>query len=220
MTGHCLEDHPLGLVTRLDERLDDLQPLDRALLLLSLRGLDDLAQRERLLLEVEVAEQVTHGLGAHAAPEVDPEAVGRSEAVLQLAEDLLVADDHLRVELLEEQPRLLEAADRLDRGLARVLAPHLDVGDHLADLQRPLADRVEVVLLRALDQAEVVRELAHVRRVHVGIDGRENVAEQPVADLARLLEVLLLDAGDERGVVLGHLARPTGAPPGSSSGAS
>ena len=37
---HGLEDHPLGLVPRLDERLDDLQPLDRALLLLPLRRLD------------------------------------------------------------------------------------------------------------------------------------------------------------------------------------
>ena len=161
---HGLEDHPLGLVARLDERLDDLEPLDRALLLLALRGLDDVAQRERLLLEVEIAKQVTHGLGAHAAPEVDPEAVGRTEAILELAEDLLVADDHLRVELLEEEPRLLQTTNRLDRRLARVLTTHLDVGDHLADLQRPLADCVEVVLLRALDEAEVVRELAHVGR--------------------------------------------------------
>ena len=41
-----LEDHPLGLVARLDESLDDLEPLDRALLLLPLRGLDDLSQRQ------------------------------------------------------------------------------------------------------------------------------------------------------------------------------
>src|SRR5256885_537972 len=35
-----LEDHPLGPVLRLDERVDDLQPLDRTLLLLPLRRLD------------------------------------------------------------------------------------------------------------------------------------------------------------------------------------
>ena len=110
-----------------------------------------------------VAEQVAHCLGAHAASEVDPEAVRRPEAVLELAEDLLVADDHLRLELLEQEPRLLEATNRLDRGLARVLAPHLHVRDHLAHLQRPLADRVEVLLLGPLDQAQVVRELAHRR---------------------------------------------------------
>src|SRR5512133_3202859 len=33
-----LEDHPLGTVLRGDERVHDLQPLDRALLLLALRG--------------------------------------------------------------------------------------------------------------------------------------------------------------------------------------
>ncbi len=43
--GHGLEDHPLRLVAGLDERLDDLEPLDRALLLLALRRLDDLAER-------------------------------------------------------------------------------------------------------------------------------------------------------------------------------
>ena len=37
---HGLEDHPLRLVLGLDERLDDLEPLDRALLLLALRRLD------------------------------------------------------------------------------------------------------------------------------------------------------------------------------------
>ena len=43
---HGLEDHPLRLVLGLDERLDDLQPLDRALLLLALRRLDRLAERD------------------------------------------------------------------------------------------------------------------------------------------------------------------------------
>ena len=159
---HGLEDHPLGLVLRGDERRDDLQPLDRALLLLALRGLDRLAERARLLGQVEVAEQVADRLRPHAAAEVDAEAVRAAEAVLELAEDLLVVDDELRLELAEELPRLLEPAHRVDRRLAGVLAPRLDVGVHLAHLQHPLADRVEVVLARALLQAEVVRELPHV----------------------------------------------------------
>ena len=178
--GNGLEDHPLGLVARLDERLDDLQSLDRALLLLTLRGLDRVAERDRLGVEIEVAEQVADRVRAHAAPEVDAEAVRRAEPILELAEDLLVADDHLRLELLEQQPRLFEPPDGLDGRLARVLATHLDVRDHLADLQRPLADRVQVLLLRALDEAEVVRELAHLRRIGVRVDGCEHVSEQAV----------------------------------------
>src|SRR6185312_9970022 len=106
----CLEDHPLGAVLRLDERRDDLQPLDRALLLLALRRLDRVAERGSLEVEVEVAEQVADRLRPHAAAEVDAEAVRRAEAVLELAEDLLVVDDQLRLELAEELPRLLEPA--------------------------------------------------------------------------------------------------------------
>ena len=77
---HGLEDHPLGLVLRGDERRDDLQALDRALLLLALRGLDRLAERPRLLGQVEVAEQVADRLRAHAAAEVDAEAVRASRS--------------------------------------------------------------------------------------------------------------------------------------------
>ena len=49
--------------------------------------------------EVEVLEQLADRLRAHAALEVDAEAVRGAEAVLELAEDLLVVDDHLRLEL-------------------------------------------------------------------------------------------------------------------------
>src|SRR5262249_40882876 len=131
---------------------------------LPLRRADRLAQARGLVVEIEVLEQVADRLCAHAAAEVDAESVRRPEAVLELAEDLLVVDDHLRLELAEELPRLLEAADRIDGGLARVLAARLDVEVHLADLQRPLDDRVEVLLLDATvgAQAEVVRELTHV----------------------------------------------------------
>ena len=182
-----------------------LRRLIAALLLLALRRLDDVAQRERLLVEVEVAEQVAHRLGAHAAAEVDPESVRRPETILELAEDLLVADDHLRLELLEEEPGLLEPPNGVDRGLARVLAPEVDVRDHLADLERPLTDRVEVLLAGALDETEVVRELAHGCRVRVGVDGSQHGSEQPVADLARSVEILAIDLGDERRVLLGQL---------------
>jgi hypothetical protein len=72
-------------------------------------------------------------------------------------------------------------------------------------LQCPLADRVEVLLLRALDEAEVVRDLAHLCGIHVGVDGCEHVSEQPRADLASLLEVLPLDVRGESGVLFGQV---------------
>ena len=198
---HGLEDHPLRLVLRLDERLDDLEPLDRPLLLLALRRLDRLAQLAGLLVEIEVAEQVTDGLRTHSAPEVLTEAVGRPEAVLQLAEELLVVDDELRLELAEELPRLLQPAHALDGGLPRVVAPRVHVLHHLADLERPLGDDVEVVLLRAGEQAEVVRELAHLLHRLPDLLLREDVDEQAIADLSRLVEVLRVDPRRQLGVV-------------------
>ena len=161
---HGVEDHPLRLVLGLDERVDDLQPLDRAGLLLALRGADRLAERRRLGVEVEALEQLADRLRAHAAAEVDAEAVRRPEPVLQLAEDLLVVDDHLRLEVLEELPGRLEPADGLDRRLAGVVAPRLDVQVHLAHLLQPVDDGVEV-FLRDLPvglQAEVADELAEL----------------------------------------------------------
>src|SRR5207245_1230719 len=137
-------------------------------------------------------------------PEVDAEAVRRAEAVLQRPEQLLVVDDHLRLEVAEELPGLLEPPDGVDRSLARVLAPRLDVEVHLADLEGPLDDRVEILLLDLPvgAQTEVVRQLADVLALFPRVD---DVAEQAVAELARLLEVLLVHTGDEALVLLVHL---------------
>src|SRR4029077_754555 len=127
--------------------------------------------------------------------------VRRAEAVLELAEDLLVVDDHLGLELAEQRPRLLESARRVDAGLARVVAARLDVEVHLADLQCPLDDRVEVFLLDAAvgAQAEVVRELTNVLAVFPRVD---DVAQESIAELTRLVELLDVDARNERDVVL------------------
>src|SRR5205085_7506070 len=83
----------------------------------------------------------------------------------------------------------------------RVLAARLDVEVHLADLERPLDDRVQIFLLNApvRAQAEVVRQLADVLALFPRVD---DVAEQAVAELARLVEVLDVDVLDERHVVL------------------
>src|SRR5205085_7253539 len=127
------------------------------------------------------------------------EPVGRAEAVLELAEELLVVDDQLRLELAEETPRLLESLLRVDRGLVRVRLAGLDVLVGLAYLDRPLDDRVEVLLLdlpvRA--QAQVVGELADRGPVGLGRRLLEHLGQQAVAELARLLELLGVDALDE-----------------------
>ena len=153
--------------------------------------------------QVEVLEQLADRLRAHAAREVDAEAVRRPEAVLELAEELLVVDDLLRLELAEELPGVGEPALGVLGRLARVHAAGLDVLVHLAHLQRPLDERVPVLLLdQAVGaQAEVARELADVLGGRVRLGLLERLAQQAVAELASLVEVLLVDALDDLGVV-------------------
>src|SRR5215207_58062 len=205
-----LEHHPLRLVLGLHEGRDDLQPLDRPLLLLTLRGLDRLAERRALGVEVEVPEQLADRLCAHAAREVDAEAVRRAEAVLELAEELLVVDDLLRLELAEELPRVGEAPLRVLAGLTRVHPAGLDVLVHLPDLQRPLHEGVPVLLLDQPvgAQTEVARELADLLGRRSLGSLLQSLAEQAVAQVAGLVEVLGIDALDElRVLALERLAR-------------
>ena len=111
-----------------------------------------------------------------------------------------------RLELAEELPRLLEAGDRVDRGLARVAAADSMSWYISRTFRRPLRERVEVLLLRSLAQAEVVRELLDLAgSLRLGLV--EDVLEQAVAELACLLEVLRVDAGDELRVLALELAR-------------
>ena len=154
-------------------------------------------------VEVEVLEEVADRLGAHAPAEVDAEAVGGAEPVLELAEEHLVLDDLLRLELPEELPRLLEAVDAVHGRVARVGAARLDVHVHLADLERPLDDGVEVFLLHPPVglQAEVVREVADLVRGRLRLGRLDRLAQEPVAEVACLLEVLRVDVLHELGVV-------------------
>ena len=87
MTGHGVEDHPLGTVLRALERGDDLQALDGLLALLALAVADDLAQLGGQVVEVDALEQVLDRLGAHAATEVV------AVADLHLAVERLVGDE-------------------------------------------------------------------------------------------------------------------------------
>jgi hypothetical protein len=193
-----LQDHPLGLVLRGDEGVDDLEPLDGPALLLPLGRLDRLAERLRLGVEIEVAQEVPDRLGSHAALEVDAEAVRGAEPVLELPEQHLVVDDQLRLEILEELPRLGEAGAGVLGRVAGVAAPRLDVEVHLADLQRPLDDRVEVLLLHPPVglEAEVVRDLPDLVR-GLGRDLLQHLEQEPVAEPPHLLERLRIDVLDE-----------------------
>src|SRR4051794_19776567 len=113
-----LEDHVLRLVLRGEDRGDDLEPLDRAALLLALGRLDLILELLALGLQIDLLEQVADGLGAHAAAEVLAEAVRRAEAVLELTEDRLVSDDLLRLHAAEQVPHLADPLSGvLDVGL-------------------------------------------------------------------------------------------------------
>ena len=149
---HGLEDHHLGLVARVQERGHDLQALDGAGLLLALGGLDLILEVIGLGLQVDLLEQVAHGLGAHATAEVLAEAERRTEAVLELTEQGLVVDDVLGLHRLEQVPDL---ADPLS-GVLHVGLGVVDVGLH--------------ALARVLEQllALLVGELGHVHVERVG----------------------------------------------------
>ncbi len=86
---HAVEHHAHRGVAGVQERRDDLEPLERPRLLLALAGADGLAQRLRLGLQVEVSEPALQRLGAHAAVEV------LAEPVAQLAVQHLVRDQRL-----------------------------------------------------------------------------------------------------------------------------
>ena len=126
MTGTQSSTMPSGEFVVVQERGDDLEPLERAQLLLPLAGADRLAQVLGLGLEVEVLQQRLERLGAHAALEVV------AEAVAQLAVEQLVADQLLDVELAEGVEHLLEPVDLALRAVAHLAHLALAALTHLA----------------------------------------------------------------------------------------
>ena len=102
------------------ERVDDLEPLDGAGLLLTLARRDDLLEQVGLGVEVEGLEALLDRRGAHAALEVE------TEAVTHLAVEDLVALEVPDLEVLEAVPDLLETLDLLVGALAD--AVHLALG--------------------------------------------------------------------------------------------
>ena len=70
-----VEDHALGVVVGGQERVDDLEALERTGLALTLAGGDELTQLLGFAFEVEVDEALLDGFGAHGTGEVQAEAV-------------------------------------------------------------------------------------------------------------------------------------------------
>ncbi len=187
---------------------------------MSLRGVDRLLELLALGFEVDLVEQVAHGLGAHATTEVLAPAVRGAEPILELTEDGLVVDDVLDLHLLEDLPDLLHALDRVVEvglgvgdlgvepllGLAHELRPLGVVellGLNAETLGPELVLRVEVLLgALALEpgdtpiqrSAQFLRALLAIARVAV---------EDLLHFLLELLQVLgpglLVDPGDDRG---------------------
>ena len=115
----AVEDHAHRAVARVEERGDDLEPLEGAGLLLALAAADGLPQVGRLGLQVEGREPVLDRLSAHAAAEVP------AEPVPHLAVQDLVALQVLDLQALEPGPHLVDPVDLLGGPVADLL--HLAV---------------------------------------------------------------------------------------------
>ena len=113
---HAVEDHAHRAVAGVEERRDDLEPLERAGLLLALARADRLAQALRLGLEVEALQQPLQRLGAHAAGEVRRRSgrAARGRAARR-------AIELLDLELAEGVEHLVEAVELALRAVADLL---------------------------------------------------------------------------------------------------
>src|SRR5829696_2927335 len=115
-----LHDHPLRAVAAHAEGVDDLQAFDRLLALLSLGGAHGVPEVLGLVLEIDLAYEVSNSLGAHPAAEVHAVTVLVAEAVLHLAEELLIVHDLARLQRLELLPGTPDKPYLLGYGAAYV----------------------------------------------------------------------------------------------------
>ena len=164
------------------EGRDDLQPLERTQLLLSLAAADDLAQVVRLGRDVEVLDELLDRLGTHGALEV------LAVAVLQLAVEQLVDDQLLGSQLGERRPDLLEPV-QLTLGpvtqlthLALAAVPHLALDVGLGALVLELL-HVGLELLRPRLEVGVTLVLDGLAlHGHLGLEGGQLVVPHLVVD--------------------------------------
>src|SRR5438876_6369469 len=236
---HHLEDHPVGLVAGLEERLDDLEALDDLLALLD-RGLPQHLgpQIASERVQVHVAQQLADGLGAHA----DLQRAG-AMLLLELA-DLVDADEVLLLDagnlghrldgaledhVLLEVEDLLQLAQRHVEELADAAGQPLEE-PHMADRRgqldvthalaaHPRARHLDAALV-AHDAGELhalvlaARALVVLRRPE---DARAEEAvalrlEGPVIDGLRLLHLAVRPAADllRRGQLDADRVKPDG----------
>src|ERR1022692_2167538 len=105
VSQRTVEHHAERAVSGVQERRDDLEPLQGTGLALALAGPDGFPQARCLGLQVEVADPLLDGLGAHTATEV------AAEPVPHLAVEQLVAFEGLNLEAAEPVPDLLDPVD-------------------------------------------------------------------------------------------------------------
>src|SRR5699024_7943559 len=176
-------------------------------------GGDDLAQAERLGVEVEALQQVLDGLGAHAAGEI------LAEALLELPVEHLVTDELTHLELAEGVHDLVEAVD-LPLGLVADLA-HLafaavldlaaDVGagafgfelGHVGfEFGGAVLDRgVALLLERALLGDDLVLQRRDVPLTGLVVDAGDDVGGE-VDDLLKVLRRQVQEVSQSRGHTL------------------
>src|SRR5262249_11341838 len=125
---NAVEHHALRAVAGVQERGDDLEPLERTGLLLALAATDDLPQPLGLGVEVEVHRALLDRRGAHAALEI------AAETVAHLAVEHLVALEVLDLEAAEAVPDLVDPVQLALRPVADLLDLPLGRLAHLAAL--------------------------------------------------------------------------------------
>ncbi len=200
-----VQDHPLGAVSALAERLDDPEPLQR--LLLPLHRVLDLRDRAELrgqLVQVDLLQEVADRLGAHLGRQRDRLVLGQL-VVFVLGNQLLLLqaagpwlDDHVR--LVEVADRHVEqVSDAAGHGLEE---PDVRDRDGQVDVTQPLAPHLG---LRHLDAAAVADDPAVADALVLAavalpvLHGTEDLfTEQPVA--------LRLERPVVDGLRLGHFA--------------
>ena len=193
--GDDVEDHPLGARLRRDERLDDLEPLDRAGALRALGHDDLLAQTPGHGLQVHAVQELAHGLradvGVHELAQVLVQAHPDGVEELRDGAVLVLVDELVALELAEHLHRDVEVLE-LVVGVA-VLGLDAVVHELRALAHEGLLVLVAVVLQILGEAVErLLLELAHGGLlVHLlDLDRLADVGQG-------LLDLLLVDVDDD-----------------------
>ena len=180
------EDHPLGAVAALAERLNDLDALDRLDALGARRvALDDLFGFFALFLEIDRHQKFADRLRAHA--DFEPRDVALAERVLDVAEfsvvDDLLIGDALALHLFDERGDLLLRPERL---VVHELCAAFGENIGLFALRRALLERIE------LGDGAVLHLFEHRLKIGGELDGGRGIGD--VVEVAHVGEQFLVRA--------------------------